>query len=274
MNNKSKTISIATLIGSIISINSFGVFFNSQPAQATYQDIQQMTKKVCAVMGGRAKPDPQTIALITKVLEQDLADPDPVSQLLNRYVLAGCPKDYLAYQQRKRRSNPFAKNPLIVQTGVPLVNGSNTTETAEDYRKKGESFLTAHNYQAAISIYSKAIALESNNANDYLYRGVSFCKTKQLKLALADIKRSIQLNQTNAVAYIIRGNVLRKIGEKESALANYNRAISLQECSANALDLNLGQAYYNRSVLRGELGDVDGAKEDLATATKLGVTAN
>jgi tetratricopeptide (TPR) repeat protein len=262
MNKKSKTISIATLIGSIILINSFGVFFNSQPAQATYQDIQQMAKKVCAVMGGRAKPDPQTIALITKVLEQDLADPDPVSQLLNRYVLAGCPKDYLAYQQRKRRNNPFAKNPLIVNTGGTLVNGNNDPKTAVDYRSQGRSFLTARNYPKAIAAYNKAIALDPSTANYYYERAGALYLVEKMEPALKDLEQAIQLNPNDANFYVGRGVILAKMGDKENAMTNYTQAISL--------DPNLGVAYYRRSIVRGELGDVGGAKEDLATATKLG----
>jgi tetratricopeptide (TPR) repeat protein len=265
LGNKSKILSICFLGSSVFSIYSLNICFDTQQAQAqaTAQDIQQVGRKVCSFMGGRSKPDRQILLIITNVLEQDLADVNPVSLALNRYVLKNCPKDYLAYQQRKRKNNPFAKNPLIVQTGVPLLSGNSTPETAESYRSQGEKLLAARNYQEAIVAYNRAIALDSSTANDYFYRAWSLYQVKKLELALTDLDRAIQLNPDNADYYLGRGLVVATMGDRETALANYSRAIELNP--------KLAQAYHQRSSLRRKLGDIEGANLDRAMAVKLGI---
>ena len=87
-------------------------------------------------MAGRSKPDRQTLLVMTNVLDEDLADLNPISLALNRYVLKNCPKDYLVYQQRKRQNNPYKKNPLIIKTGVPLIIKNSATESAESEQSR------------------------------------------------------------------------------------------------------------------------------------------
>jgi hypothetical protein len=109
---KSQIMSVGFFVGCGFLVNSLSIFLYTSPArsQATAEDIQKMGKKVCAVMSGKSKPDRQTFLVITNILDEDLADVNPISLALNRYVLKNCPKDYLAYQQRKRQNNPFKKN--------------------------------------------------------------------------------------------------------------------------------------------------------------------
>lgn len=281
MDSNSKKMSVGFLVSCGFLVSGLNVFVSPQPAQAqaTYQNIQQMGKKVCSFMGSRSKLDGRTLMIMTQILEQDLADPNPVSLALNRYVLQNCPKDYLTYQQRKRRNNPFAKNPLIVQTGVPLISGNSTPllsgnstpllsgnstpETAESYRIKGRKLLAARNYQEAVGAYGRAIALDSSTASDYYYRAWSLYQVKKLESALTDLDRAIQLNPNNANFYLGRGFVIAAMGNRETALTNYTQAIELNP--------NLAQAYQQRSLLRRELGDIQGAALDRATAVKLGI---
>ena len=262
---KSQMISVGFLVGCGFLVNSLIVFLDTLPArsQATAQDIQKVGRKVCAVMGGRAQPDRQTLLILTNVADQDFGDVNPIYLALNRYVLKNCPKDYLAYQQRKRQNNPFKKNPLIVKTGVPLLSGNTTPETAESYRSQGQKLLAARNYQAAIVAYDGAIALDPSTANDYFNRAWSLYQIKKLELALTDLDRAIQLKPDNADYYLGRGLVVATMGDRETALANYSRAIELNP--------KLAQAYHQRSSLRRELGDIEGANLDRAMAVKLGI---
>jgi tetratricopeptide (TPR) repeat protein len=280
IDRKSKPISVRFLVGCGFLVNSLSFSIHPQPAQAqvTYQNIQQMGKKVCSFMGGRSKLDRQTLMIMTHIFEQDFADPNPVSFALNRYVFKNCPKDYLAYEQRKRRNNPFAKNPLIVNTGVPLLSGNSTPllsgnstpllsgnstpKTAESYREQGKKLRTLRNYQAAVVAYDRAISLDSNTASDYYYRGLSLYKVRKIELALTDMERAIQLNPNYAEFYLGRGFILADLGDQKTALTNYNRAIELNS--------NLALAYHQRSVIRREIGDIEGAELDRATAVKLG----
>jgi tetratricopeptide (TPR) repeat protein len=280
IDRKSKQISVWFLVSCEFLVNSLSFFIHPQPAQAqvTYQNIQQMGKKVCFFMGGRSTLDRQTLMIMTHIFEQDFADPNPVSFALNRYVFKNCHKDYLAYEQRKRRNNPFAKNPLIVKTGVPLLSGNSTPllsgnstpllnenstpETAEIYRKQGMKLLTSRNYQAAIVAYDRAISLDFNTASDYYYRGLSLYKVRKIESALTDMERAIELDPNHGEFYLGRGFIIAKIGDRKTALTNYNRAIELNP--------NLALAYHQRSLLRRELGDIEGAELDRTTAVKLG----
>ena len=82
---------------------------NAEVAQAqTPAGIAAAVDKTCAVMSGERKLDNQTLQLLL-LLDEDLADPNPVSLALYRGVIHQCPKAYLAYEQRKRVNNPFAK---------------------------------------------------------------------------------------------------------------------------------------------------------------------
>jgi tetratricopeptide (TPR) repeat protein len=262
---KSQIMSLGFVVGCGFLVNSLSVFIYTLPArsQATAQDIQKVGRKVCDVMAGKSQPDRQTFLILTSVADQDLADVNPIYLALNRYVLKNCPKDYLAYQQRKRQNNPFKKNPLIVKTGVPLLSGNITPETAESYRSQGQKLLAARNYQAAIVAYDRAIALDSSTANDYFYRSWSLYQVKKLEPALTDLDRAIQLNPDHADYYLGRGLIVATMGDRETALANYSRAIELNP--------NLAQAYHQRSSLRRELGDLEGANLDRAMAVKLGI---
>jgi tetratricopeptide (TPR) repeat protein len=262
---KSRIMSVVFLIGCGFLVNNLSVFLYTSPArsQATAQDIQKVGKKVCAVMGGKSKPDRQTFLVLTNILDEDLADLNPISLALNRYVFKNCPKDYLAYQQRQRQNNPYKKNPLIVKTEVPLLSGNSTPDTAESYRNQGQKLIAARNYQAAIVAYDRAISLDPSTANDYFYRSWSLFQVKKLELALTDLDRAIQLNPDNADYYLGRGLVVATMGDRQTALANYNRAIELNP--------KLAQAYQHRSSLRRELGDIEGANLDRAMAAKLGI---
>ena len=135
---KSPMMSVILLVSCGFLSNSLSVFIPVLPAQAqaTARDIQKVGSKVCSVMGSRSKPDRQTLLIMTNVLEEDLADVNPISLALNRYILKNCPKDYLVYQQRKRQNNPFKKNPLIIKNGVPLIIKNSTTESAESEQSR------------------------------------------------------------------------------------------------------------------------------------------
>jgi hypothetical protein len=99
-------------------------------AQAqTAADIATAVNKTCAVMSGQQKVDGQTLQLLL-LLDEDLADPNPVALALYRGVLHQCPKAYLAYEQRKRANNPFANAPLVKGTPTSLTAGSGSASPA------------------------------------------------------------------------------------------------------------------------------------------------
>lgn len=103
----------------------------SHPARAqTAADIAAAAGKACAVMSGQAKPDPRTLQYLL-LLDEDLADANPVAVALYRDVVHECPKAYISYEQRLRTRNPFAGGSLVKQTPTQLTNsGTSLTKPA------------------------------------------------------------------------------------------------------------------------------------------------
>jgi hypothetical protein len=104
---------------------------SSHPARAqTAADISAAAGKVCAVMSGQTKPDSRTLQYLL-LLDEDMADPNPVALALYRDVLHECPKAYLGYEQRLRTRNPFTSGTLLKQTPTKLYNsGTSLTKPA------------------------------------------------------------------------------------------------------------------------------------------------
>jgi hypothetical protein len=96
------------------------------PARAqTAADISAAAAKACAVMSGQTKPDPRTLQYLL-LLDEDMADANPVAVLLYRDVLHECPKAYISYEQRLRTRNPFAGGTLVKQTPTQLTNAASS----------------------------------------------------------------------------------------------------------------------------------------------------
>jgi hypothetical protein len=80
-------------------------------------------------MSGERKPDANAVQLLL-LLDDDLADGNPLAIALYRGVVRSCPKAYLSYEQRLRTHNPFA-NGSLVRGQTQLTNGSaNLTASA------------------------------------------------------------------------------------------------------------------------------------------------
>lgn len=112
-----------------LALASFGVLalFSGTTARAqTAADVAAAVNKSCAVMSGAQKPDSQSLQYLL-LIDEDMADANPVATALYRGVVHQCPKAYLAYEQRKRTSNPFANDPLTSGTQTSLTSGSSST---------------------------------------------------------------------------------------------------------------------------------------------------
>lgn len=101
----------------------------------TQTNISQAAAKTCAVMSGQRMADGQTLQYLM-LLQEDLADPNPVALALYKEVLRQCPKAYLNYQQRKKVNNPFPPGSLVKETPTELTkSGSSLTNpsTSPEY---------------------------------------------------------------------------------------------------------------------------------------------
>lgn len=93
----------------------------------TAADVSAAAGKACAVMSGQAKADSRTLQYLL-LLDEDMADANPVATALYHDVLQQCPKAYIGYEQRLRSQNPFANSGLVKQSSTSLT-GSGTSLT-------------------------------------------------------------------------------------------------------------------------------------------------
>jgi hypothetical protein len=93
----------------------------------TPADVSAAAAKICTVISGQAKADSKTLQYLL-MLDEDMADANPVATALYRDVAQECPKAYVAYEQRLRAQNPFANSGLVKQAPTSL-SGSGTSLT-------------------------------------------------------------------------------------------------------------------------------------------------
>lgn len=131
------------------------------------------------------------------------------------------------------------------EKGMALWDGSQYTEPAK-----------------AIEYYSKAIALQHDNAEFYNNRGTAYYNMEQYLLAIDDFNKAIHLKMDYVDVYNNRGSVYFKTGQYDLALADFNKAISLKKDYADA--------YNNRGVLYLNQGKKKLCHSDLQKACDLG----
>lgn len=96
---------------------AFALRIDAARAQ-TAADLSAAVGNVCAVLAGQQKADARTLQYLL-LMDEDLADANPVALGLYRGVVHRCPKAYVAYEQRKRTSNPFANSGLTTGASTP-----------------------------------------------------------------------------------------------------------------------------------------------------------
>ena len=115
------TKSMFQVLGMIL-VSGFSVFSTSFPAQAAQAQINipQAAATTCAVMAGQQQPDRRSFQYLL-LLDEDLADLNPIAIALYREVVRQCPKTYLSFQQRKRVNSPYPRGSLVNPTPTPLL---------------------------------------------------------------------------------------------------------------------------------------------------------
>jgi len=116
----------------------------------------------------------------------------------------------------------------------------------------------------AIKAYDIAILLDSSHAAALLNRGSAKASLGQLDSALVDCSKAIEVGGSNeflAGAHLIRSAVKRDSGNFDGALADLNKAIELDPTASNA--------FYERGLMRANLGDKTTAIADFTESIRL-----
>ena len=132
---------------------------------------------------------------------------------------------------------------------------------ASQWFEKGYQHILNKEHDSAIEAYTKAIALDPNDALAYNNRGAAYANKGQYDRAIEDFNKAIALNPNLAQAYYNRGAAYADKGQYDRAIEDYNKAI--------ALDPNDALAYYNRGIAYKNKGQYDRAIEDYNKAIAL-----
>jgi len=142
------------------------------------------------------------------------------------------------------------------------VLASTAQEEAAQLYGDGERAYRSGDYQAAILLFTKVLALDVENLNAYLQRGFCNSLLKQYAAAASDFTAVIERKADHAWAYTSRGSAYAKLGQHEKAMADFDQVI--------ALDPKNEEAYNNRGWSRKALGDINGACVDWKASKKMG----
>lgn len=111
-------------------------------------------------------------------------------------------------------------------------------KTKEEFVSLGLKQHRYKNYDEAISLYNKALALDPLFTTAYINRGNSYFEKNEYQNALADANKAMELDPKNAVPYNNRGLINKFQGKYEEAIADYNKAILIKK--------NYYEAYINK----------------------------
>ena len=109
----------------------------------------------------------------------------------------------------------------------------------------GGAYFRKGDYAKAVENYTAAIDLDDNDA-DYVNRGRAYLQDEKLDLAIGDFSKAIALNAQNAEAYIERGEAYMQQDDLDRAIADLDRAVELCQQDPKAKP-QLETAYYYRA---------------------------
>jgi tetratricopeptide (TPR) repeat protein len=115
-------------------------------------------------------------------------------------------------------------------------------EYAREYYLMGNECVTAaHDLNAAIANYGKAIDLNPKYADAYVQRAAALFKQGTYDLALKDLNAAIDISPTLFKAHLNKGKVLHAMHHYDLAVASFDKAISFKPEHPRAHEL-LGDA--------------------------------
>ncbi len=132
----------------------------------------------------------------------------------------------------------------------------------EAYHHRGTAYSFLNQHEKAMADYNKTLSINPNFEKSYNNRGRGHYLNKDYEKALADFQQSIRLNPSNTIALSNLGAIYLQLNRPQEAVESFTKAIKI--------DPNNRSAYGNRAIAYDALGQAEKAKQDRATANKLG----
>lgn len=144
-------------------------------------------------------------------------------------------------------------------------------QDAAVYTRLGGAYFKKDDYAKAVENYTAAIDLDDNDA-DYVYRGRAYLQEEKLALAIGDFSKAIALNAQNAEAYTARGEAYMQQDDPNRAIADLDRAVEFCQQDPEKKP-QLETAYYYRAYGQILAGHNDAAAADCTAMLALGANA-
>jgi serine/threonine protein kinase len=128
------------------------------------------------------------------------------------------------------------------------------------------------NKTEALNDYKQSLNLNQNNDEAYYEQGRIRSDMKDKQGAIGDFNKAIQFNPNYIEAYLRLGDVLSSQGNKQGSINTYTQAISINSAAAygdDYLKQLYAEAYYSRGNVKYQLSDKQGAIEDYTKAIQL-----
>jgi len=132
---------------------------------------------------------------------------------------------------------------------------------ANIYNNRGNAYAGKGEYNRAIVDYNKALEINPGNVDTYFNRGITYQNNNEFDRAILDFTKVIEINPGSTEAYVSRGAVYHEKGEYERAILDFNKAIEVNP--------KYIMAYRNRGAMYILLKKYTEAKKDFLKVVEL-----
>ena len=113
----------------------------------------------------------------------------------------------------------------------------------------------------AVAMLTKAILLKDDYGDAYLLRGETLLKMGDYEGSDADAKYLLEKQSDNESVLILKARIEHKLGNNDEAINYYNKVVDVNPFSIDA--------FRERGTIKLEVGDKDGAAEDMQQVLEL-----
>ena len=132
---------------------------------------------------------------------------------------------------------------------------------AKEWMDKGVTFMTAQNYESALSAFNNAIEIDPTSSWTHMYKGVVLNAVGDTHQALKELNKASDLDPKNPWIYVHMGGVYNTLGNFQQGLLDEEKAISM--------DATISWTYIYRGWAYSGLGNYNQALADLNKAAQM-----
>ena len=118
-------------------------------------------------------------------------------------------------------------------------------QTADEFLKQGTAYFNQGEYQKAIPVLKKAVALQPDLGDAHYYLGIAYYQKAQYRRATAAFERVVALDPDSAEAYYMLGGLYHRAWILNKAIDYYRNALN-RDTRLTDVHFLLAQAYFQQ----------------------------